>query len=433
MSAEQSSFLSLNAIAASVVLLAIVACWVRVYRDDLAIFFGLIRARLPFVGTVRSLQSRPAMRTAHALAPHITKAETAIVAPFLPHLVKVPRAVFENLATYIKKAEDSSIHPKAPPVLMTLALVLALPEGWSAGYVLLPWISSEISTAARDMWAGVIGYGLAVVFYILAHWAGSLSRRAHYARRHREDWQETGQSGNCNPPEVTPSDNQRADDNRPAYEQFFARCQTRAWWAKASTAVLALLLLFGVLTTALRYVGIEHDAAREAAFQAQMASQAVPAEQGDGEPAAPKLAQVVGSSVGEAVGTVVALGVFLLTFLAVQVIGFLAGTKHSFNGSRSEEAFQVLRGCLTYEAYEAQRERLVARLEPVFSELQAGLSVRGRQGAPTLRQVIAWLDQERNGHEPPAAPSPTQSQGPSPAVSPIDITGRMRRVEPGGL
>ena len=88
---------------------------------------------------------------------------------------------------------------------------------------------------------------------------------------------------------------------------------------------------------------------------------------------------------------------------------------------------------MTYEAYEAQRERLVARLEPVFSELQAGLSVRGRQGAPTLRQVIAWLDQERNGHEPPAAPSPTQSQGPSPAVSPIDITGRMRRVEPGGL
>ena len=37
------------------------------------------------------------------------------------------------------------------------------------------------------------------------------------------------------------------------------------------------------------------------------------------------------------------------------------------------------------------------------------------------------LDQERTGHEPPATPSP------SPAVSPIDITGRVRRVEPGGL
>ena len=47
----------------------------------------------------------------------------------------------------------------------------------------------------------------------------------------------------------------------------------------------------------------------------------------------------------------------------------------------------------------------------------------------SLRQVIAWLDQERTGHEPPAAPSPS----PSPAVSPIDITGRVRRVEPGGL
>ena len=427
MSAEQSTFLSLNTIAASLVLLAIVACWVRVYRDDLAFFFGVFWARLPFIGTVRRLQSRAAMRTAHVLAPHITKAETAIAAPFLPQLVKVSRPVFENLATYIKKAEDSSIHPKAPPVLMTLALVLALPEGWSAGYVLLPWISSEISTASRDMWAGVIGYGLAVVFYILAHWAGSLSRRAHYARRYREAWQEDGQVGNCNPPEVTPGDNQRADDGRPAYEQFFARCQTRAWWASASTVILGLLLLFGVLVTSLRYVGLEHDAAREATFQAQMAAQAEV--QAEGEQAPPKVVQVVGSSVGTVIGTVVALSVFLLTFIAVQVIGFLAGTKHSFNGSRSEEAFQVLRGCMTYEAYEAQRERLVARLEPVFSTLQAGLSVRGRQGAPSLRQVIAWLDQERTGHEPPAAPSPS----PSPAVSPIDITGRVRRVEPGGL
>ena len=433
MSAEQSSFLSLNAIAASAVLLAILACWVRVYRDDLAIFFGLMKSRVPFIGTVKSLQSRAAMRTTHSGSPTITKAETAIVAPFLPHLVKVPRGVFENLAIYIKKSEDSSIHPKAPPILQTLALLLALPEGWSAGYVLLTWVSSEISTASRDMWAGVIGYGLAVVFYILAHWAGSLSRRAQYARRHREDWQETGQSGNCNPPEIAPGDNQRADDHRPAYEQFFARCQTRAWWGKASMAILVLLMLFGVQTTALRYVGIERDATREATFQGQLASQAVPADQGGEEAAAPKLTQVVGSSVGEVVGTVVALGVFLLTFLAVQVIGFLAGTKHSFNGSRSEEAFEVLRGCMTYETYEAKRERLVARLEPVFSELQAGLSVRGRQSAPTLRQVIAWLDQERAGLEPPQAPAPSPSSSPSPAVSPIDMVGRVRRVEPGGL
>lgn len=427
MSAEQSSYLSLNIIAASVVLLAILACWVRVYRDDLAASLGLFWARLPFLGTVWRLQSQAAMRTPLNGAPHITKAEAAIAAPFLPQLVKLPRPVFENLAVYIKKAEDASIHPKAPPVLLTLALVLALPEGWSAGYVLLPWISSEISTAARDMWAGIVGYGLAVVFYILAHWAGSLSRRAHYARRYREEWQEDGQVGNCNPPEITPGDNQRADDNCPTYQQFFARCQTRAWWARASTGVLGLLLLFGVLVTALRYVGLEHDAAREAAFQAQMAAQAEV--QAEGEQAPPKVVQVVGSSVGAVVGTVVALSVFLLTFIAVQVIGFLAGTKHSFNGSRSEEAFEVLRGCMTYEAYEAQRERLVARLEPVFSKLQAGLSVRGRQGAPTLRQVIAWLEQERAGHEPPAAPSPA----PAPAVSPIDLMGRVRRVEPGGL
>ena len=128
----------------------------------------------------------------------------------------------------------------------------------------------------------------------------------------------------------------------------------------------------------------------------------------------------------------VALSVFLLTFIMVQGIGFLAGAKHSFNGSRSEEAFHVLRGCMTYEAYEAQRERLVARLEPVFSKLQAGLSVRGRQGAPTLRQVIAWLDQERAGHEPPAAPAPQMMTAP-PSVPAIDILGRVRRVEPGGL
>ena len=303
---EQSSYLSLNTIAASVVIFAIVACWVRIYRDDLSFSFGVFWARLPFIGTVKRLQSRAAMRTTHSLAPHITKAEAAIAAPFLPQLAKVSRSVFENLAVYIKKAEDSSIHPKAPPVLLTLALVLALPEGWSAGYVLLPWISSEISTASRDMWAGVIGYGLAVVFYILAHWAGSLSRRAHYARRYREAWQEDGQVGNCNPAEVTPGDNQRTDDARPAYEQFFARCQTRAWWANASTAILGLLLLFGVMVTTLRYVGIEHDAAREATFQAQMAMQAVGAEApADGEPAAPKRVQVVGSSVGTVIGTVV--------------------------------------------------------------------------------------------------------------------------------
>ena len=129
----------------------------------------------------------------------------------------------------------------------------------------------------------------------------------------------------------------------------------------------------------------------------------------------------------------VALSVFLLTFIMVQGIGFLAGAKQSFNGSRSEEAFEVLRGCMTYEAYEAQRERLVARLEPVFSKLQAGLSVRGRQQSPTLRQVVAWLQQEMaGGHEPPVAPAPQMMTAP-PSVPAIDILGRVRRALPGDL
>jgi hypothetical protein len=396
-----------NVIATGAAILALAVIWLRVYRETVAYRLALWWELFPGLGRIAKRHQNASLRVPVVEGSRITRAEHAFVAGFLPYIGRgLTRRAFENKVAYVTKAEDAGIHPLAPPVLVSLAVLLAIPEGWSAGYVLLPWVSDDISAAMRDTWAAVLGYFLAAVFYVLAHWAGGLFRKSRHAARHFEAWQEDNQRGNLTPREIAPGQDQSQDDTAPVYEQFFARCRSRVW-PSAPYLVAVVLLIFGLGITALRYAGVHRGEVRAAFFAQQMAAQS---QQEESVSQNPPLSGTLGGSsspteaerdLGFVLGQGVALGIFLLSFMAVQAIGFMAGATETPNGDRTKEAFKVLKGLTSFELYEENRERRIAQLEPVYAALQAGLVVRGRTSLPTLREVIAWLERDRQNTNPP--------------------------------
>ena len=252
-----------------------------------------------------------------------------------------------------------------------------------------------------------------------------MSRRSRFARRHFDAYQEDGRRGNFTPPEITPGDDQRKDDHAPAYEQFRARSGT-SFWAAGSRVIFASIMAFGLLLVALRGIGLAEEGRRQETFAAQLQQQQQTESGGKTTPR--ELASSTGDGIGQAIGSAVALGLFLMTFLATQTIGFLAGAAHGLNGSRSAEAYHVLRGHTTFEAYQQSREAAIAKLEPVFADLQGGLMIRGRTHTPTLREVITWLEHQHqhagDGHPPAGSSRPTAPHLGITALDPAHRFGR---------
>ena len=391
-----------NLLAFCVFLGGLAVVWYRPFRKTVGLRLSLLLGALPLLGRERALL-KPTMRSPVAPGAPIVHAEAAFVQPLLPYIgFPLARAAFDNLVAYIRKAEDSSVTPHAAPLLLSLAMLLAIPEGWSAGFVLLPWISPDITATERDFWAGATGYVLAAVFYVLAHWAGGLARRAKHAAPHYEAYLEDGQRrGALTPPEIAPSDVQSKDDQAPSYEQFFARATTRVW-SRGAVFLCAVLVAFGVAITVLRFVGMQTDEARAAAYQLQLSAQT-----------GVSPVSVAGSGVAAVVGNVVALGIFLLSFGCVQAIGFLVGYQTKPNGSRTEEAYKVLDGCMTFELYQQHYQERLAYVEKAFASFQSRLVVRGRAHAPSLRAVLTWLQVEHQDGPPDgssSAPIPFDAQ-----------------------
>ena len=419
-----SDVLSLNTLAGLLYLLIIAGVWYRVYRSSLSFRWRLRCASLPVVGSNARHQRNPALRTPLRGDLQISTPEIALVASVLPSVRQgLSKAAFGNTVSYVKKAEDTGVHVNAPPLLLTIALVIAVPEGYSASFVIAPWISAEVSESSRELWAGLGGYGLSTMLVVLAHWAGSLSRRARFARRHFDAYQEDGRRGNFTPPEIAPGDDQSIDDHAPAYEQFRARSQT-SFWAAGSRVIFASIMAFGLLLVALRGIGLAEEGRRQETFAAQLQQQT----EGSTESTTRKVASSTGDGIGQAIGSAVALGLFLMTFLATQTIGFLAGAAHGLNGSRSAEAYHVLGGHTSYESYQLCRENAIAALEPVYADLQGGLMIRGRTHTPTLRETISWLENQHqhahDGHPPADSSRPSAPHLGITALDPAHRFGR---------
>ena len=390
---EAFANLTAHQIASLVIVILIAALWLRVYREPVHFHLRRWMDMLPLIGNINVLQRNPALRVPVHPSSVFTRAEVNFVGPYARFIGRMlDRSQHENQAIYIGKCEDLGIDPYRMPLLETLALALTILEGWSMAFNILPWMNPQLSADERSLWAAVLGYGLAALFYVFARKAGSMMRKGNHTAPHIERWHEDGCQGELSPSQIGPGADQSMDDQAPRYEQFKAR-STGFASRRVPIVIMGVLMLFGVMTTTLRFVDQQREATRQATFQASMAEDpsAVQAVTKTLETGADAILAVAGSSV--------AIGIFLLSFIAVQILGFVAGYQDSFNGDRSKEAYELIKGKITYEAYAEIRDHRISQLERSFAVLQGGLIIRGRATTPSVCDVLQFLSDQSQQHE----------------------------------
>lgn len=380
-------------IATLVIVGLIAALWLWVYRDPVHFKMRLLMDQLPFIGSISRLQRNSALRAPVNSGSVTTRAEYNFIAPywgFIGH--PLDRTQHTNLVAYLEKAEDLGISPYRMPILETLALALTIIEGWSMAFNILPWLNPQLSADERALWATVLGYALAAIFYAFARLAGIMMRRGKHTAPHVERWHEGGCKGDFPPSHISLGSDQSIDNQAPRCEQFKARSSGFAS-QRIPALIMVGLMLFGVLITTLRFVDQQREAARQATFQASMVED-------------PSAIQTVGKTLqtgADAVlavaGSSVAIGIFLMSFIAVQILGFVAGYQDSFNGAESKEAYERIKGNTTYEGYLEERERRIGQLERPFAILQGGLIIRGRATTPGVRDVLQLRAEQSQQHE----------------------------------
>lgn len=390
---ETFANLTPHQIAALVIVILIAALWLRVYHDPVHFQLRRLIDQLPLIGNISALQRNPALRAPVYPGSSIARAEANLLAPYWRFIGRpLDRARHANQVTYVEKSEDLGVDPYRMPILETLALALTILEGWSMAFNILPWMNPHLSADERSLWAAVLGYGLAALFYVFARLAGSMMRKGNHTAVHIERWHEDGCQGELSPRQIGPGSDQSIDNDAPRYEQFKAR-STGFTSRRIPVLIMGVLMLFGVMTTTLRFVDQQREAARQATFQAAMA------EDPSATQAVVQTLQTGADAVLAVAGSSVAIGIFLLSFIAVQILGFVAGYQDSFNGDRSEDAYRFIKGKTTYDAYLDARERRIGQLERPFAILQGGLVIRGRATTPSVREVLQYLEDESHQHD----------------------------------
>lgn len=393
----------------------IAGIWIAEYREGLRFRARLWWARVPMIGELARVARDPHARAPIAAgASIIANGERALVSRWLPWLRPgLDRRAFANVIAYPRKAHDLAARYPQAPWLLTVALLLAIPEGWSFAFVLIPHISGNLSQDQRDLLATLIGYGLAVLFLVLAHKSGDMYRRARTAADLRNEWRSTGQVGSINPEKIGPNDQQNQDDGRPVWEMVLARAKP-AGSTRVPLAMFAVVLVLGLGASALRFIATETDRAASAKFAQQLNAEQ-PALQAAGEALQSGAETILGFA-----GNAIALGIFFGSFVLVQTLGFLIGKEHAVHGEGTRAVLRQTHGQFIFEAYEERHAWYRAQIEALFTAFQSRLDVRRRSTPPMQRVIDFELAERRKGAptaESPADPKPPATQG---AIDDID-------------
>lgn len=96
---------------------------------------------------------------------------------------EVTKGQFERAQSYLKITQQTTIRP--PSIVANIGLfVLILAESVGTGYVLAPWMSTEITPSQANLAAGVLALAVAIILALLTHHTGTeMAKFAHY-RKH---------------------------------------------------------------------------------------------------------------------------------------------------------------------------------------------------------------------------------------------------------
>lgn len=319
---------------------------------------------------------------------------------------EVTKTQFERAQTYLKLTKQSTIRP--PSKLAHIGLfVLILAESVGTGYVLAPWMSTEITPAQANLAAGVLALSVAIILALLTHHVGSEMAKFSHFRKH------SGTEGAGDPIGLGDDQDQdafyvdpgtQAVRPNPIARRYFNRVEDPGIRGPVQFgAAVAVIVGLMVLIFLVRLGGVESETTKQiVSMEANGVSDsggASPFESVSTPAMPPSVAaaqQESRNTVAESLGGnyrmqgLAASSMLALIYLVTQLTAFLVAFKSSFSG-QGEAAFAFTRSEQSFDTFRRKYlEPRVRRVEGLLDQLRQARKKRShRTGTGSFVEFLA--------------------------------------------
>lgn len=349
--------------------------------------------------------------------------------------------VFKRAKEYLRLTYQSDIKPMA---LWTFAVlfVLTIAEAMGTGFLMAPFISSEMSSSQIGYAGWVLAVAMAIILLLLTHHAGKSVKKINSIKHALGDMDQNAKPRDldCDNP-ISVDMDQDVDEGKSGEARFYRRVvklKDRGSYGPVIGVVVLLTLVLSMVfvvrwegikkQNTLEVVQMEKNGIRDSGADsgsnpfASSDSQAVPPDVAKSqEQSREKVAKEIGAAnLGQGFGAAFLLA---LIYVLTQAAGFWFAFETAFVGE-GEKAYELTRGEPDYQSfhakyispYEARAESRLAELRRHFSSV---LTEYGRKPATMMfREFIQKRQDEINGLHREQLESASRVR-PTPAPSPV--------------
>ncbi len=319
---------------------------------------------------------------------------------------EVTAGQFNRAKNYLKITQQTDIHPPSAVARVGL-FVLILAESVGTGYVLAPWMSTEITPSQANLAAAVLALAVAIVLALLTHTTGAeMAKFSHFRKRHGSEGLEVridlGDDQDQDAYYIDPNTNTVRQNPLP--RRYANRVDDPGAKGPALLAVSgAIIVAIMVAIYVIRVNGVESEATRQIVSMetngVQDAGGANPFDSADASAALPpsvaQARQASRKDVAESLGGnykvqgIAASLMLALIYLVTQFTAFIVAFKSTFSG-QGEAAYDFTRNQPAFETFRARfLQPKIARAESFLTQLREARKKRNhRTGSLTFETFL---------------------------------------------
>ncbi|WP_321853376.1 hypothetical protein [Paraburkholderia tropica] len=324
---------------------------------------------------------------------------------------EVTAGQFGRAKNYLKITQQTDIHP--PSMMARVGLfVLILAESVGTGYVLAPWMSTEITPSQANLAAGVLALAVAIVLALLTHTTGAeMAKFSHFRKRHGSEGLEVridlGDDQDQDAYYIDP--NSSTVRQNPLPRRFANRVDDPGVKGPILLVVSgAIIIAIMVAIYVIRVNGVESEATRQIVsmetngvqgagdanpFDSAATSSALP-------PSVAQAQQASRKDVAESLGGnykvqgIAASLMLALIYLVTQFTAFIVAFKSTFSG-QGEAAYDFTRNQPSFETFRARfLQPRITRAESFLTQLREARKKRNhRTGTLTFEAFLKHGEQ----------------------------------------
>lgn len=327
---------------------------------------------------------------------------------------EVTKEQFERAKNYLKITRQNDIRP--PSMIARIGLfVLILAESVGTGYVLAPWMSTEITPSQANLAAGVLALAVAIVLALLTHVTGAeMAKMSAYRKNSGSEGLETriGLGDDQEQDAYYIDRNSNAVMQNPSPRRFANRVDdpgSKGMVFLGVSSVIVVAIMVAVFF--IRMGGIESQTTRQIVSMEQngINGGSNPFASPASEPVPPDVAsaqQQTRKQVAETLGGdyrtqgMAASLMLALIYLVTQFTAFIVAYKTTFSG-QGESAFNFTRNQPSYETFRAKfLLPRISRAESFLTQLrQARLKRNHRCGSSKFEDYLRQGEERERERE----------------------------------